>query len=177
MADAKKLFEILVRENADMLTAYLRAAVRDAAAADDVFQETLLTAWRKLDDYDAERPFGPWLRGIAAKLVLSHYRQAARRDETVGHDVLEHLNQRFERFHGLPGDTFDEKLDALRQCVEQLPEQYREPVDLRYAHELSLADVGEQLALSAEALKKRLQRAKVRLLDCLNRRLLAPEPS
>ena len=42
MADAQKLFEILVRENSDMLAAYLRAAVRDAATADDIFQETLL---------------------------------------------------------------------------------------------------------------------------------------
>ena len=34
---AEDLFEILVRENADMLTAYIRSAVRDRAVADDLF--------------------------------------------------------------------------------------------------------------------------------------------
>jgi DNA-directed RNA polymerase specialized sigma24 family protein len=46
--DSTKLFEILVRENADMLIAYIRSTARDDALADDIFQETMLTAWRRM---------------------------------------------------------------------------------------------------------------------------------
>jgi RNA polymerase sigma factor (sigma-70 family) len=75
--DDRDIFTILVRENTDMLTAYLRSVVRDPATVDDLFQETMLTAWRKLDEFDRRRPFGAWLRGIAARLVLAERRKRA----------------------------------------------------------------------------------------------------
>ena len=62
MPDAKKLFETLVREHADMLTVYLRAALGDVPEVDDLFQETMIVAWRRLDDFDQTRSFAAWLR-------------------------------------------------------------------------------------------------------------------
>ena len=82
MSHAKKLFETLVREHAGMLTVYLRSALGDVSDVDDLFQETMVVAWRRLDDFDHTRPFGPWLRGIAKKLLQAHQRKrtgAARR--------------------------------------------------------------------------------------------------
>jgi RNA polymerase sigma-70 factor (ECF subfamily) len=57
--EAREVFEILVRENYPMLMTYLRAVVRDESVIDDLFQETMLIAWQKLDEYDRARPFGP----------------------------------------------------------------------------------------------------------------------
>jgi RNA polymerase sigma-70 factor (ECF subfamily) len=173
--NAKQLFEILVRENADMLIAYIRSGVRDDAVADDVFQETMLTAWRRLDDYDRQRPFGPWLRGIAARILLAHYRRAARNMAVCDAETLDYLSQRFEALHRRPGDTFDEKLDALRDCVQLLPEPYATAIRLRYGEDLGVAGIVARLGLAAETVKKRLQRAKARLLDCIHRKLAAGE--
>ena len=69
---AKRAFEILVRENSRMLLVYLRSLVRDEAAIDDLFQETMMVAWRRLDQCDLGRPFGPWVRGITSRIVLAH---------------------------------------------------------------------------------------------------------
>jgi RNA polymerase sigma-70 factor (ECF subfamily) len=66
--NAKQIFEILVRENSRMLLAFIRSIQSDQAAADDIWQETMLVAWRRIGDYDNSRPFGPWLRGIAQKI-------------------------------------------------------------------------------------------------------------
>lgn len=175
MADAQKLFELLVRENADMLTAYLRAALRDGTAVEDLFQETLLVGWRRLDECDTSRPFGPWLRGIAAKLVLAYYRKSARREKLFGQDVLDELELKFAQFHRLPGENFDEKLDALRTCIDRLPEKYKLPVDLHYKHEMAIPAAAERLAIGIEAFRKRLQRARAQLFNCLNRQLSAAE--
>ena len=72
---AKLAFEIIARENSRMLTAYLRTLVDDESVVDDLFQESMLVAWRRLDECDLSRPFGPWVRGIAGRLVLAHYRK------------------------------------------------------------------------------------------------------
>ena len=171
VVDAKDLFEILIRENASMLTAFLRSAMSDNASIDDLFQETLLTAWRRLDTYDKTRPFGPWLRGIAANLLYSHYRKTSRQGLSLDEQQLEYLNQRFEQWHQLPGDTFDQKLDALRLCLSQLPDTYREPIYRRYQDNLGIAAIADKLGLAAEAIKKRLHRGRARLLECIQRRL------
>ena len=172
---AKQLFENLVRENADMLIAYVRSISRNDALADDVFQDTMLTAWRRQDDYDKDRFFGPWLRGIAARILLANHRKAARGASLCDEQTLDYLSQRFEALHRQPGDTFDEKLDALRDCVERLPERYRDPIKLRYEEDLRGDGLAQRLGLAAETVKKRLQRAKARLLDCISRKLAAVE--
>lgn len=175
--EAHDLFEILVRENADMLLAYLRAILRDATAADDVFQETMLTAWKRLPDYDKSRPFGPWLRGIAARTAMAWRRQHAKSFALCDEEILEHLSARCEDLQKQPGDTWDQKLEGLRDCVDKLPDKYRDVIQLRYSEELSPETLATRLEISGETLKKRLQRGRARLLECLERKLKWENPT
>lgn len=172
---ARDLFEILVREHADMLTVYLRSVVRDPAAVDDLFQETMIVAWKTLDRFDKSRPFGPWLRGIAAKLVLAHRRKTSGGMVLCDEETLAHLDQRLTSLARQPGDNLDEKLEGLRGCLAGLPEPYRRAIELRYREELPAATVAERLELTLEALKKQLQRGRARLLECLQRKLAQAE--
>ena len=173
--DAEKIFEILMRENAAMLRAFLRSSVRDANTVDDLFQETMLVAWRRLDAFDRDRPFGPWLRGIASKLVLAHFRQHASRETVLGQSAMDWLDVRFAKIHKQSGDSFAEKLSALRDCVDSLPENYREPIRMRYQLDMPLSEISQLLSLAMEALKKRLTRAKHKLANCLDQKLMTME--
>lgn len=173
MVDSKDLFEVLVREHADMLTAYLRSVLGDSPDVDDVFQETLVVAWRRLDDFDRARPFGPWLRGIARNLAAAHCRMAARRRCTPV--VLDQIEARLDQVAALHGDTWQEKLAHLSDCVERLPEQHHAPLTLRYFQQQTIQQVSVALDLSAAAVKKRLQRARLLVMECINRKLLPAE--
>jgi RNA polymerase sigma-70 factor len=164
------LFEILVRENADSLTAFLRASVGDMAAADDLFQETMLIAWRKIGDYDRSRPFGAWLRGIGKRLILAHYRKAAREMPLADERVLDYLDQRMAQVDRQPGDTLDEKIAALKDCIERLAPLYREPIELHYRQHRTTEWIAEHLATTKDAVQKQLQRARVQLAECLERK-------
>lgn len=164
------LFEILVRENADSLTAFLRASVYDEAAADDLFQETMLIAWRKIGEYDRSRPFGAWLRGIARRLVMAHYRKSAREVPLPGERVLDYLDQRMEQVDRQEGDTLDERIAALGDCIEHLAPLYREPIDLHYRHRRTAEWIADHLATTKGAVQKQLQRARAQLADCLQQK-------
>lgn len=169
--DAKHIFEILMRENSDMLLSYLRAGVRDSNVADDLFQETMLVAWKRLADFERSRPFGPWLRGIAGKILLSHYRRQAKQERALDGPALEWLDSRFAAIEQQQGDTFSEKLSALRECVASLDEKYRKPIQLRYQQNLPLEEIVESMSIALGTLKKRLTRSKSKLSDCLERKL------
>ncbi|MCA9188720.1 MAG: sigma-70 family RNA polymerase sigma factor [Pirellulaceae bacterium] len=169
--DAKFLFEILVRENAKMLIAYIRAAVSDHALADDIWQETMLVAWRRLEEFDRNRPFAPWLRGIAARTIIARRRTASRLVTLENAASLEHLGERLERVNSLKGDTLDEKLDALRDCVARLSDSDRQCIELRFLEGLKPAELSQRLNLALETIKKRLARAKQRIHDCMQQKL------
>ncbi len=171
--DAKSIFELLVREHAGMLMAYLRAAVRDPSTAEDLFQETMVSAWKSLDRFDRERPMAPWLRGIARNVVLVWYRKNKTAPQPVDASALEVIDHRMAGLQRLSGDTFEEKLSALGDCVSALPEAYRQVIDLRYRDDLWPQQISEQLSQNLEAVKKRLHRARTMLLECLTGKLPA----
>lgn len=164
------LFEILVRENADSLTVFLRAAIDVSATADDFFQETMLIAWRKIGDYDRARPFGAWWCGLARNLVLTHYRLAARQIAFSNEKRLELLDQRVSQIERRPGDSFDEKIAALTDCIERLTPKFRGPIDLHYRESRNAEWIARHLETTKDAIQKRLQRARIQLAECLEQR-------
>jgi RNA polymerase sigma-70 factor len=163
----REVFEILVREHADMLTAFLRSLVWRSEQVDDLFQETMLVAWRRLDEYDRSRPFGPWLRGIATKLVLQARRRSGREFLSCDPAVLDALERRVRDFERIPADSFRDRLRHLRDCLGRLPDRLREVVDLGYGRDLLLGQIAQAVDASEEAIKKRMQRARHLLMDCL----------
>ncbi len=166
--DPRDLFEILVREHADSVRAFLLSAIRDPGAVEDIFQETFLVAWRNLHRYDRKLPFGPWVRGIAGKLILNHRRRLGRAKVLFceEHD-LQLLDRSFEHFHALPGDTFDEKLDVLRGCLGKLTAPQRDAIKLHYEHGLHCKEIAVRLGIGFEAVKKHLQRGRAALYACM----------
>jgi len=164
---AQVLFEILAREHTDRLMSYLRATSIDASAADDIFQETMLRAWRRLGDYDHQRPFGPWLRGIAKYVVLEHYRA---RQQIASEPLLEAVAAQVTQFEGPAGTDFRERLDELQACVDKLTEPYATAIDLAYRNGQPIAQIAEQVKENIETVKKRMQRARAMIAECLHRK-------
>jgi RNA polymerase sigma-70 factor (ECF subfamily) len=164
---ASQVFEILAREHADMLISYLRSLVTGHAAVEDLFQETMMVAWRRLDEYDRSRPFGPWLRGIATRLVLEYRRKAARGVLNYDAEVLAALEAEYVRLELQPADSFLQKIDRLARCLERLPPLMREAVDLVYGRGLTLQALALAVQATEEAAKKRIQRARQALAECV----------
>ena len=165
---AKELFEVLVRENLDLVRAFLLSAVRDSSVADDLLQEAFLIAWKNLDRYDRTRPFGPWVRGIAGKLVLGHRRKMGRSKVfSVDDETLQYLESEYDKLNLVQGETFDEKMEALRDCMQGLTGKQRETIELHYEEGMQCKDIGPRLGLGVEAVKKHLQRGRAALLRCI----------
>lgn len=170
--DSRDLFEILTREHIDSVRAFLLSSLRDSVAAEDVLQETFLVAWRILDRYDRKLPFGPWVRGIAAKLILNHRRKLGRsRVHFCDEEVLGRIDDGFRDFATLQGDTFGEKLDALRDCLHVLSGPQRDSIKMHYEIGMHCKEIAERLGIGFEAVKKHLQRGRAQLLRCLSHKL------
>lgn len=168
------LFEGIVREHSDMLFTYIRSLVADELAREDVYQETIVVAWRRLADYDPQRPIGAWLRGIARKAALAQGRGGGRH-RSLDENDLARLEGRFAALGRQSGDTFDEKLDGLRRCLAALPERDREAIRVRYEEGLRGRPLAEAIGVGIENAKKIVQRARERVHECMQRKLMPGE--
>jgi len=71
-------FRDLYQRHAGRAYRFLRAMLGEERAK-DCLQETFLRVYRQLDRYDPQRPFGPWLLGVARNVALDSLRHESRR--------------------------------------------------------------------------------------------------
>ena len=160
-------FGALVRRHELGVRAYLAARLEDRHEAEDLAQEVFVTAYRNLESFAPDRPLSAWLRGIASNLLRNHLRK---RRESWGADAF--LAALVDKVVPDPGLA----VEALRRCVAGLDAPSRELVEHRYAQEQPLAEIGQALDLKRSALTMSLHRLRVRLRDCMQRRLAGEAP-
>lgn len=123
--------------------------------AEDAAQETLWQLSRRIGALRAVAALPAWLMAVVR-------RECAR------------LGGR-RRHHPLPEDAavLDRRDAALRldvaAAIESLPEQYRAIVVLRDLQGMTVQAIGEELALSREAVKGRLRRARELMREYLSK--------
>lgn len=174
---AEDLFNILIRQHADMLSAFIHSVAFDRSTVDDIFQESIITAWKRIDEFDTQRPFGPWLRGIARNHILSSARKNRRYRAHLDELLQQRIDVQFDRVDHAPGDTFSDRLTELRDCIARLHEDAREAVDLVYVRGLDSTTAAKSLGTSDETFRKRLYRARLALADCLRTKSIFAQSS
>lgn len=165
-------FDALVRGHQD---AIYRMARHVCAAApgevDDVFQDTFLTAFKKLKQFRGDADLKTWLYRIASNLCLMRYRKKAARPE------VPMLDRPDDEGNVVPADFPEaapaleeaarrkEITDAVASSLAELPVDYRLVLTLRDVEGLSAEETAKILKLSVPAVKSRLHRGRLFLRD------------
>jgi RNA polymerase sigma-70 factor, ECF subfamily len=120
--------------------------VHDAAAAEDIAQESFLAALRALDRFDRRRPFGPWLHRIVVNRAIDWARARQLRAETELHDVAA-----APEAPGSPNGT-------LLAALAVLPPEHRAVIVLRHLLGYTPGEIAELLELPRGTVNSRLRR-------------------
>jgi RNA polymerase sigma-70 factor (ECF subfamily) len=135
--------------------------------ASDLAQETFVRAWKGLRNFKGESALSTWLYRIAVNVCLN--RVSARRLPTEPLDA-----DRFVDTHGdAPGTSLlrEERADAVRRAITQLPEKQRATLILRAYHEMSHQEIADVLGSSVGAVKANFFHALTNL-----KKILGSEP-
>jgi RNA polymerase sigma-70 factor (ECF subfamily) len=133
---------------------YFIRLVRDAATADDLFQQTWLQVVRQVHRYDAARRFETWLFAIAHNVAIDLLRR--RPGESLGDyaaaepDALELV---------LAG----ERAVHLAVAMDTLPALYREVLTLRFEEGMKMEEIAVVIHAPLSTVKSRVQRGLERL--------------
>jgi len=149
------------------------------AEAEDVYQETFLTAFKKLPHFRADSNLGTWLYRIASNLCWMRFRKTRGEpvvpilDRTHPHDEDGNSDHSplWRDWSDGPEELARKK--ALREAVEaalgDLPIDYRLIVVLRDIQGLSNEETAQVMKLSVAAVKSRLHRGRLFLRDRLDK--------
>ncbi len=171
-ASETKAFEILVRRHHRRLLAYATSITGDENTARDVVQDAFLVAHHKLSEFDASKDFGAWMRGIVRNRC-HETRRAESRLVLVEANVLEAIEKQHTAWDTSEAEQDGCALQALRECLNKLPDLMQQAINLFYMQRLSGAEVASRIGSEEATIRKRLQRARQNLGDCITKTLEA----
>lgn len=149
----------------------------DEQEAEDVLQETFLSAFEAIDRFEGRSKLSTWLYRIAYNASLMRLRKRGRMttfsldqpsdaEEQAGERVSRHLVD----WSTVPDDQLltAEARQEMDRAIAELPETLRATFVLRDIQGLSGAETAEILGITVQAVKNRLHRARLRLRDRLS---------
>lgn len=169
MDDGKSQHEQFIRlflEVQPRIYGYLRTMIFNRADAEDVLQDVASVLWKKFDEFQPGTQFDHWASTIAYNQVMS-YLQKRRRDRLVfSDDVLALIADRA----ATESTTLDKFQDTLQECLDELSEQDKQLIHLRFEPQATNRNVAIAVGRSETAVSRALHRIYAMLLNCVQRR-------
>ena len=138
--------------------------------AEEVVQDALWTAARKIDTFKGESAFGSWIYRITANAAYQKLRTRRQKSAEIAmDDVLPSLDgdgRHFEPMDDWPNRVDEQALqgelrDVLQRAIDGLPADYRTALVLHDVEGLSNPDIAEALNISLPAVKSRVHRSRL----------------
>lgn len=163
-SDAQEIeIERIVRDHHRGLGRYLRFLGCPRDRIDDVLHDTFLAVLLRRPEDRGEAAMRRYLKTAARNAYITQLRRArkdteiamiARSEKAVNDDPRE-----------------DEKIAALRACLDDLAPRTRRAIDMQYGPESGREAIGIAVGLSIEGVKTLLRRAREALRACIEKRI------
>src|SRR5215831_17358792 len=159
-------FEYLVQKYRRAMVGFMFRMSHNAAAAEDLAQEVFLRVYRSRAGYEPSAKFTTWLYRIATNLAVNHARDT-RHERPENMVSLDQPDDETGTSMDVPDSSLSveqamvrqERLEAIRSRVQQLPERQRIAVVMHKYQQMDYRQIAEVLKLSESATKSLLYRA------------------
>ena len=162
-------FEQIVSEHSSFVYNVAYRMMGNPDDADEVVQDTFLSAYRARDRFRGDAQVTTWLYRIATNAALMRLRKNSRKKE-ISTDPTE-VYQRIDRadWADAPDRAAlnNELAQEIQRGIGQLPDDLQAAVILRDLEELTNDEAAQVLEVSVSALKARLHRGRVMLRNIL----------
>lgn len=157
--------DLVVRRYGERLVLHAWYILKDTNEARDVVQEVFIKAMREPRLFDADFRIQAWLYRVTRNLCFNLVRDRRRRETILAGSVR-------VSSEGPPDPLAlvfqGEQQAELLQAVEQLSEDHRDILLLRYYDDLSYQEIADHLGIKLGTVMSRLSRARDRLLEVVD---------
>lgn len=162
--------------------------LRNEEDANDVVQETFLSAFKAIPRFEGKAQLSTWLHRIAVNASLMKLRTLERKGEATLEEDVDELLPKFvgfgahatsqRSFGELPEDGImrQETQFFVHECIDRLPAMYRTALLLRDIEGYENDELARRLGITVNAAKIRVHRARQALRTLLEPRFAEPTP-
>ncbi len=141
--------------------------VNDTMEAEDIMQESFLSAFEKIETYSGTVSFGAWLK----KIVINRSLDALSRRKAIFEDIESHTGIKDESPEDLSRqEDVDFRVEEVKDAIENLPDGYRIILTLYLLEGYDHDEIGEILSISSSTSRSQLSRAKQKLIAELKKK-------
>jgi RNA polymerase sigma factor (sigma-70 family) len=161
IGDQKAQFQIYKLYYKAMYNTSVRI-VNDTMEAEDIMQESFLSAFEKIDTYSGTVSFGAWLK----KIVINRSLDALGKKKAVFEDIESHIGIRDESSEDqIRYEEMDVKVEEVKEAIEKLPDGYRVILSLYLLEGYDHDEIADILSISSSTSRSQLSRAKQKLIS------------
>jgi len=158
--DQKAQFQIYKLYYKAMYNTSLRI-VNNSMEAEDIMQESFLSAFEKIDTYSGTVSFGAWLK----RIVINRSLDALGKKKAVFEDIESHFGiMDNSPEESVRNEEIDAKVEEVKEAIERLPDGYRVILSLYLLEGYDHDEIAEILKISSSTSRSQLSRAKQKLI-------------
>ncbi|MEN9685811.1 MAG: hypothetical protein RLZZ28_1597 [Bacteroidota bacterium] len=173
-----------VTNYSDALYGYTLARINDSGIAEDIVQETFLSAWKAREQYKGEASEKSWLYSICKNKIIDYYRKKSKNimqplDDQSGtavfFDELGHWTEQAKPGNWEePGARIESRefYQVFNDCKKKLQEMQQAVFSMKYLEDLDAAEICAILGISSSNYWVIIHRAKLQLRTCLEKNWL-----
>ncbi len=132
--------------------------VGEAAIAEEIMQDSFLSAFNKIEQYEGKVAFGAWLKKIAVNKSLDYLKKQRVNFTSFDDKIVPELAD-----ENIDFEDNEAIIDQIREKIEQLPEGFRIVLSLYLLEGYSHEEIAELLNIKASSSRSQLARAKKKL--------------
>lgn len=160
-------FVRLMMDSQQRIYAFVLSLVCNKNDADDIFQDTVSILWRRFDEYKNRSDFAAWGVGIARNHIR-RYLEARNRSRILFDDrLLDKIDACTYRSTA----NINERISALRECLQKLPAQERTLLQMRYEDNIPAQKLADMIGKSMQTVYRSLARIHTILGRCMRKTL------
>lgn len=134
--------------------------LNDQYLAEDIMQESFISAFQKLDSFRGEVSFGAWLKRIVINKSINETKRR-QLDWTLYDEVPEEMEEEAELYL----DT--SRLESVYRCLKALPDGFRIILSLYLLEGYDHEEIGSILNISSSTSRSQYARARKRLKEAV----------
>lgn len=165
-------FVSLLTDHQEVIRAYIITQIPGCSEVRDILQDVNILLWEKMHDFKLGTNFGAWACTVAYYKVLDYRKKQKKNGFLVfSNELASELSSESGKRRV---DELEAKRNALKYCLQKLPEKDRALLDARYNSPTGeMEQVSVETGRSRGSLRVSLSRLRAALKDCINNRLTA----
>jgi RNA polymerase sigma-70 factor (ECF subfamily) len=135
--------------------------LNNSGEAEEAAQEAFIRAYTRLDSYKPAHKFSTWMLSITSNYCIDLIRKRRALLLSIDEPLPAHPALQSEKSKGPESQmVMSEQQEMVQELLQELPEDYRQTVVLRYWYEMSYDEIAEVMNTTVSAIKSRLFRAR-----------------